>query len=144
MGAPHTCSNGGYVVSPTGFRGFSKEAGKAMRRAKTQIYFVLIFEKPTCMNMQPGVLANKFRNHTTGAFQQLQKICKMPRLETGYIPGYKSFYPFSSKSLASPNKSRTFVPTNPTTLLVARPMDQGGTFLLIWNIPSSPSPSLNR
>lgn len=33
--------------------------------------------------------AHKFRNHTTGAFQQLQEICKMPRLETGFIPGYK-------------------------------------------------------
>ena len=33
--------------------------------------------------------AHKFRNHTTGAFQQLQEICKMPRLETGYIGGYK-------------------------------------------------------
>ena len=33
--------------------------------------------------------AHKFRTHTTGAFQQLQEICKMPRLETGYIPGYK-------------------------------------------------------
>ena len=33
--------------------------------------------------------AHKFRSHTTGAFQQLQEICKMPRLETGYIPGYK-------------------------------------------------------
>ena len=33
--------------------------------------------------------AHKFRNHATGAFQQLQEICKMPRLETGYIPGYK-------------------------------------------------------
>ena len=33
--------------------------------------------------------AHKFRNHTTGAFQQLQEICKMPRIETGYIPGYK-------------------------------------------------------
>ncbi len=33
--------------------------------------------------------AHKFRNHTTGAFQQLQEICKMPRLETGNIPGYK-------------------------------------------------------
>ena len=32
--------------------------------------------------------AHKFRNHTTGAFQQLQEICKMPRVETGYIPGY--------------------------------------------------------
>ena len=33
--------------------------------------------------------AHKFRNHTTGAFQQLQEICKMPRLETGFVPGYK-------------------------------------------------------
>ena len=33
--------------------------------------------------------AHKFRNHTTGAFQQLQEICKMPRLETGFIPGSK-------------------------------------------------------
>ena len=33
--------------------------------------------------------AHKFRNHTTGAFNQLQEICKMPRVETGYIPGYK-------------------------------------------------------
>ena len=33
--------------------------------------------------------AHKFRNHTTGAFQQLQEICKMPRIETGNIPGYK-------------------------------------------------------
>ncbi|MBQ2209405.1 MAG: SNF2/RAD54 family helicase [Prevotella sp.] len=33
--------------------------------------------------------AHKFRNHTTGAFQQLQEICKMPRVETGNIPGYK-------------------------------------------------------
>ena len=33
--------------------------------------------------------AHKFRNHTTGTFNQLQEICKMPRLETGYIPGYK-------------------------------------------------------
>ena len=33
--------------------------------------------------------AHKFRNHTTGAFNQLQEICKMPRMETGYIPGYK-------------------------------------------------------
>jgi hypothetical protein len=54
------------------------------------------------------------------------------------------FFLFPQKSLAIPNKSRTFAPTNPTTLLVARPADQGGTFLLIWNIQSSPSPSLNR
>ena len=33
--------------------------------------------------------AHKFRNHTTGAFQQLQEICKMPRVETGNILGYK-------------------------------------------------------
>ena len=33
--------------------------------------------------------AHKFRNHTTGTFQQLQEICKMPRVETGNIPGYK-------------------------------------------------------
>lgn len=33
--------------------------------------------------------AHKFRNHTTGAFQQLQEICKMPRVETGNIPGYR-------------------------------------------------------
>jgi superfamily II DNA/RNA helicase len=33
--------------------------------------------------------AHKFRNHATGAFQQLQEICKMPRIETGNIPGYK-------------------------------------------------------
>ena len=33
--------------------------------------------------------AHKFRNHTTGAFQQLQEICKMSRIETGMIPGYK-------------------------------------------------------
>ena len=33
--------------------------------------------------------AHKFRNHTTGAFRELQEICKMPRVETGYIPGYR-------------------------------------------------------
>ena len=33
--------------------------------------------------------AHKFRNHTTGAFHQLQEICKMPRVETGNISGYK-------------------------------------------------------
>lgn len=33
--------------------------------------------------------AHKFRTHTTGAFEQLQEICKMPRIETGNIPGYK-------------------------------------------------------
>ena len=33
--------------------------------------------------------AHKFRNHTTGAFQQLQEICKMPRMVSGKIPGYK-------------------------------------------------------
>ena len=57
---------------------------------------------------------------------------------------FGQIYSFLWKSLAIPNKRRTFAPTNPTTLLVARPADQGGTFLLIWNIQSSPSPSLNR
>lgn len=33
--------------------------------------------------------AHKFRSHTTSAFDQLQEICKMPRLVTGNIPGYK-------------------------------------------------------
>lgn len=33
--------------------------------------------------------AHKFRNHDTGAFNQLQEICKMPRVETGNITGYK-------------------------------------------------------
>lgn len=33
--------------------------------------------------------AHKFRSHTTSAFEQLQEICKIPRLETGNIPGYK-------------------------------------------------------
>lgn len=33
--------------------------------------------------------AHKFRSHTTNAFEQLQEICKMPRVETGSIPGYK-------------------------------------------------------
>lgn len=33
--------------------------------------------------------AHNFRNHATGAFQALQEICKMPRIETGFIPGYK-------------------------------------------------------
>lgn len=33
--------------------------------------------------------AHKFRNHTTGAFNKLQEICKMPRLNTGNIAGYK-------------------------------------------------------
>lgn len=33
--------------------------------------------------------AHKFRSHTTSAFEQLQEICKMPRMETGNIPGYK-------------------------------------------------------
>ena len=33
--------------------------------------------------------AHKFRNHTTGAFQQLQEICKMPRVDAGNIPGYR-------------------------------------------------------
>ena len=33
--------------------------------------------------------AHKFRNHTTGAFEQLQEICKMPRINIGNIKGYK-------------------------------------------------------
>lgn len=33
--------------------------------------------------------AHKFRNHTNGGFTDLQMICKMPRVETGNIPGYK-------------------------------------------------------
>ena len=33
--------------------------------------------------------AHKFRSHTTPAFEQLQEICKMPRIEQGNIPGYK-------------------------------------------------------
>ena len=33
--------------------------------------------------------AHKFRSHTTSTFEQLQEICKMPRLEAGNIPGYK-------------------------------------------------------
>lgn len=33
--------------------------------------------------------AHKFRNHTSGSFEQLQEICKMPRLDIGNISGYK-------------------------------------------------------
>lgn len=33
--------------------------------------------------------AHKFRSHTTSAFEQLQEICKMPRIEQSNIPGYK-------------------------------------------------------
>ena len=33
--------------------------------------------------------AHKFRSHTTNAFEELQAICKMPRIDTGNIPGYK-------------------------------------------------------
>lgn len=33
--------------------------------------------------------AHKFRSHTTSTFEQLQEICKMPRIEQGNIPGYK-------------------------------------------------------
>ena len=33
--------------------------------------------------------AHKFRNYTSGAFQQLQEICKMPRMNIGNIPGYR-------------------------------------------------------
>lgn len=33
--------------------------------------------------------AHKFRNHTAGAFNKLQEICKMPRMNIGNIKGYK-------------------------------------------------------
>lgn len=33
--------------------------------------------------------AHKFRSHTTNAFEQLQEICKMPRVNAGQIQGYK-------------------------------------------------------
>ena len=33
--------------------------------------------------------AHKFRTHTNTAFTALQEICKMPRVETGGIPGFK-------------------------------------------------------
>lgn len=33
--------------------------------------------------------AHKFRSNTTTAFKQLQEICKMPRVNTGNIPGFK-------------------------------------------------------
>lgn len=33
--------------------------------------------------------AHKFRSHTTNAFEQLQEICKMPRINQGQIEGYK-------------------------------------------------------
>lgn len=33
--------------------------------------------------------AHKFRTHTTSGFEELQSICKMPRIETGNIDGYK-------------------------------------------------------
>lgn len=33
--------------------------------------------------------AHKFRSHTTTAFEYLQEICKMPRINKGNIPGYK-------------------------------------------------------
>lgn len=33
--------------------------------------------------------AHKFRSHTTNAFEQLQEICKMPRVNQGHIEGYK-------------------------------------------------------
>jgi ABC-type uncharacterized transport system YnjBCD substrate-binding protein len=38
----------------------------------------------------------------------------------------------------SQKKSSTFVPTNPTTLLVARPADQGGTFLFNMEYTKQP------
>ena len=33
--------------------------------------------------------AHKFRSHTTNAFEQLQEICKMPRINQGHIKCYK-------------------------------------------------------
>ena len=33
--------------------------------------------------------AHRFRSNATGAFKQMQEICKMPRIEKGNIPGYK-------------------------------------------------------
>ena len=33
--------------------------------------------------------AHKFCSHTTNAFEQLQEICKMPRINQGHIKGYK-------------------------------------------------------
>lgn len=33
--------------------------------------------------------AHKFRSHTTNAFERLQEICKMPRINRGHIEGYK-------------------------------------------------------
>ncbi len=33
--------------------------------------------------------AHKFRSHATGAFNKLQQICKMPRLNVGNVEGYK-------------------------------------------------------
>ena len=33
--------------------------------------------------------SHKFRTHTTTSFEQLQEICKMPRVNTGGVPGYK-------------------------------------------------------
>lgn len=33
--------------------------------------------------------AHKFRSNTTNAFEQLQEICKMPRINRGHIAGYK-------------------------------------------------------
>ena len=33
--------------------------------------------------------AHKYRTHTTNAFNQLQEICKMPRVGNGHVPGYR-------------------------------------------------------
>jgi len=40
--------------------------------------------------------AHKFRSHTTNAFEQLQEICKMPRINQGHIKGYKKKVMFIS------------------------------------------------
>ena len=45
---------------------------------------------------------------------------------------------FLSKSLLVSGKNSTFAATNPTTLLVARPADQGGTFLLYMEYTKQP------
>ena len=45
--------------------------------------------------------AHKFRSHTTAAFEQLQEICKMPRIENGNIPGYKKKVMLISSTMTS-------------------------------------------
>ena len=71
--------------------------------------------------------------------------CDIARWRTGFVHVQKvkeSFLTISgiflSKNLVIPRKSRTCAPTNPTTLLVARPADQGGTFLLYMEYTKQP------